>query len=265
MDVAEATAQVVLNAIELDIHEAWVTAADGGRTDATVSLDEATERATLDLASPLGPGPATVHARFTGVLNDKLHGFYRTTFTDEQGERRVAGSTQFEATHARRAFPCWDEPAFKATFGVTLGRPRGPAGDLQRGRRSPGKPLERRAGSATRSRRHDGDVDLPGRLRRRPLRGHRGRRRPRHPAAGRSPRSARATSRRSRSRPAASASSTSPTTTASPTPATSSTWWPCPTSPSAPWRTWAASRSARCCCWSTRPRSPSPSCSAWPT
>lgn len=125
VDVAEATGEILLNAVELEIHEAWVTTSDGVRVDAAVTLDEETERATFELASPLGPGGATVHARFTGVLNDKLHGFYRTTFTDEQGERRVAGSTQFEATHARRAFPCWDEPAFKATFGVTLVVPEG--------------------------------------------------------------------------------------------------------------------------------------------
>ncbi|MEQ1787972.1 MAG: M1 family aminopeptidase, partial [Acidimicrobiales bacterium] len=51
---------------------------------------------------------------------DQLRGFYRSTFTDEKGEERVLATTQFEATDARRAFPCWDEPDFKARFAITL-------------------------------------------------------------------------------------------------------------------------------------------------
>ena len=57
---------------------------------------------------------------FTGILNDKLRGFYRSTFTDHHGKQRTIATTQFEATDARRAFPCWDEPDFKAVFRVTL-------------------------------------------------------------------------------------------------------------------------------------------------
>ena len=64
---------------------------------------------------------------FRGMLNDKLRGFYRSTFTDDDGDERVIATTQFEATDARRAFPCWDEPDFKAVFAVTLVVPDGPA------------------------------------------------------------------------------------------------------------------------------------------
>jgi puromycin-sensitive aminopeptidase len=125
VEVTEPVAEVVLNAVELDIAQAWVRDGEGRRIEAGVSLDPETERATLSLSTPLRPGPAEVHLRYTGALNDKLVGFYRTTFTDQAGEARVAASTQFEATHARRAFPCWDEPAFKATFAVTLVVPEG--------------------------------------------------------------------------------------------------------------------------------------------
>ena len=69
---------------------------------------------------PLGTGPATLHLAFTGILNDKLHGFYRRTFTDDAGGEHVIATTQFEATDARRAFPCLDEPDRKAVFAVTL-------------------------------------------------------------------------------------------------------------------------------------------------
>src|SRR5262249_465418 len=62
---------------------------------------------------------------FTGVLNDRLHGFYRSTYKDAAGASHTLAATQFESTDARRAFPCWDEPACKAVFGVTLIVPDG--------------------------------------------------------------------------------------------------------------------------------------------
>ena len=57
---------------------------------------------------------------FSGTLNDKLRGFYRSTYKDERGATHSMAATQFEATDARRAFPCWDEPDFKAVFATTL-------------------------------------------------------------------------------------------------------------------------------------------------
>src|SRR5207253_7218660 len=57
---------------------------------------------------------------FRGTLNDKLRGFYRSVYKDPSGVSRTMAATQFEATDARRAFPCWDEPSFKAVFAVTL-------------------------------------------------------------------------------------------------------------------------------------------------
>ena len=85
-----------------------------------ITLDEETERATFTFAEALPAGRATLHTGFRGLLNDKLRGFYRSTFTDADGVEQVIATTQFEATDARRAFPCWDEPAHKAAFAVTL-------------------------------------------------------------------------------------------------------------------------------------------------
>lgn len=64
----------------------------------------------------------TLRLTFTGELNDKLAGFYRSAYPapDGSGETRHLAVTQFEPTDARRCFPCWDEPALKATFGMTL-------------------------------------------------------------------------------------------------------------------------------------------------
>ncbi len=118
--VEEATDEVVLNAVDLEIDSATV----GGEA-ATTRLDPETERLHLTLPAPLAPGPTVVELGFRGVLNDQLKGFYRSTFTDEKGKERVLATTQFEATDARRAFPCWDEPDLKASFAVTLEVPDG--------------------------------------------------------------------------------------------------------------------------------------------
>ncbi|CAJ0763076.1 15807_t:CDS:2, partial [Entrophospora sp. SA101] len=63
---------------------------------------------------------AALHIEFTGILNDKMTGFYRSSYVDESGNKRYLATTQFQATYARHAFPCWDEPAIKATFDITL-------------------------------------------------------------------------------------------------------------------------------------------------
>ena len=107
VEVVETTAEVVLNAIELEVDEAWVEV-DGTRHAAAATLDAEHERATLALDTELAPGAATVHLAFRGTLNDKLRGFYRSTFVDDDGTDRAIATTQFEATDARRAFPCWD-------------------------------------------------------------------------------------------------------------------------------------------------------------
>jgi aminopeptidase N len=82
---------------------------------ATVTLDAAKEQATLTFAQPLAAGPVTLQIAYTGILNEKLRGFYLS-----KTATRNYGVTQFEATDARRAFPSFDEPALKATFTVTL-------------------------------------------------------------------------------------------------------------------------------------------------
>lgn len=58
---------------------------------------------------------------YVGTMNDQMAGFYRSSYKDsETGSTRYMASTQFEATDARRAFPCWDEPGAKATFAISL-------------------------------------------------------------------------------------------------------------------------------------------------
>jgi puromycin-sensitive aminopeptidase len=119
--VNAAVTSITLNAAELDIASAELTETSGRTLASTrVDLDEEEERATITFPETLTPGPATLHLTFTGILNDKLHGFYRSTFTDDAGVEHLIATTQMEATDARRAFPCWDEPDTKAVFEVAL-------------------------------------------------------------------------------------------------------------------------------------------------
>ncbi len=122
LSVEAATSTIVLNAAELAIGSAVLrTGGDGAdRTPVSIALDEDEERAVLTFDGPLAAGPAVLHLSFTGILNDQLRGFYRSTFTDQSGVERVIATTQLESTDARRAFPCFDEPEFKATFAITL-------------------------------------------------------------------------------------------------------------------------------------------------
>lgn len=123
IDVLEPTSEVVLNAAELVIASASFLNTEGVAAKASAAIDDDLERLTLTLDQPLAPGPWTLTIAFSGILNDELRGFYRASFTDAAGVEQWIATTQFEATHARRAFPCWDEPAFKAVFGVTLTYP----------------------------------------------------------------------------------------------------------------------------------------------
>lgn len=118
--VREPISEIILNAAELQIHTAVLTGADGEPLQGTITLDETLERATFRFPQALAPGSAHLHLTFSGILNDKLHGFYRSTYKDAQGNDKLLASTQFESTDARRAFPCWDEPAAKAVFQTTL-------------------------------------------------------------------------------------------------------------------------------------------------
>ena len=115
--VNEPTDTITLHALELEILTAAVD--DGHTVEDGISYDSKLQTATLTFAEPLPVGDAKLTMSFVGVLNDKMCGFYNSTYT-VGGEKKQMATTQFEATDARRAFPCWDEPALKATFSFTL-------------------------------------------------------------------------------------------------------------------------------------------------
>ena len=119
VQVAEPTQRVVLNAAEIQFREVTIGTGAAAQT-AAVTLDAAAQTATLTVPTPIAKGATEIHARFSGILNNQLRGFYIS-----QTKLRKYAVTQFESTDARRAFPCFDEPAFKATFAITLTVDRG--------------------------------------------------------------------------------------------------------------------------------------------
>ena len=115
LDLDAPTEALVLNAAELDI--------TGCTIDDDIvgwELDEANERLIVVPAAPIARERVRLRIEFGGTLNDQLRGFYRSTYLDDEGVEHVIATTQMQSTDCRRAFPCWDEPEFKAVFGITL-------------------------------------------------------------------------------------------------------------------------------------------------
>jgi hypothetical protein len=105
---------------ELTVHALRVNASDGSDLGARVAR-YASEWSQLhvELGGPMHRG-ATLSASFSYELRDKLTGLYHSRFTGTDGAEHSIATTQHEATSARETFPCWDEPAFKATFALAL-------------------------------------------------------------------------------------------------------------------------------------------------
>ena len=115
VQVLKPTTEIVLHAKDINFQSVSITSA-GISQEATVTLVPESQMARFTTAASINPGPATIHIRYTGTLNDELRGFY--IGKDDQGHKYAA--TQLEDTDARRAFPSFDEPSFKATFDITV-------------------------------------------------------------------------------------------------------------------------------------------------
>ena len=119
LTLSQAVDAIVLNAVELKF-DAVTAEIDGKTLTAEVSLDPALQQATFHFARALPAGPVTLKITYSGILNSGLRGFYLS-----RTPARNYAVTQFEPTDARRAFPSFDEPAYKATFDVSLIVPKG--------------------------------------------------------------------------------------------------------------------------------------------
>ena len=118
LNLPKPTNSIKLDAAELSIKESHII--QGGKIIPTKSsINEKDEKLNIKLTKKI-KGKAKLSIKFTGTLNDRLLGFYKSQYKDKKGKTKYLATTQFEAADARRAFPCWDEPAVKATFDVSL-------------------------------------------------------------------------------------------------------------------------------------------------
>src|SRR5262249_40867330 len=118
LNVRSPVRQLVLNALELEITEASVD--DAVLPKSAIRIDKEKELLTLALPSELAPGHHTLVMGFEGKINEAGQGLFYMRYQEHgSGATKLMLGTQFEATDARRFFPCWDEPAFRARFQLT--------------------------------------------------------------------------------------------------------------------------------------------------
>jgi len=126
LNVIQETQSIVLNGSDLELKKIVVSHNNKKHEVAvdTIKIDTDKEQITIPLKEKLSKGNAILSINFIGNLNDKMKGFYRSKYQSSDKKEVFAGVTQFEATDARRAFPCWDEPAIKATFTLEITAPK---------------------------------------------------------------------------------------------------------------------------------------------
>ncbi|KAA0064519.1 aminopeptidase M1-like [Cucumis melo var. makuwa] len=126
IDVLSDTRFLVLNAADLLVHVASVSFTNWNSSKviqpSSIQACEVSQILVLEFAETLPFGLGTLRMDFEGILNDNMKGFYRSTY-EYNGQKKNMAVTQFQPVDARRCFPCWDEPAFKATFKIMLDVP----------------------------------------------------------------------------------------------------------------------------------------------
>jgi len=119
LEITKPTYEITLHAAELEITSAEIVNDARKLKAQNISYDEKSETATISFDRVISKGGVKLKLKFTGILNDKMRGFYRSKYEIE-GKHHHMAVTQFESTDARRAFPSFDEPAKKAIFDVRL-------------------------------------------------------------------------------------------------------------------------------------------------
>lgn len=122
LDVAKDSSSITLNAFDLDIKTTEV-AFKGGATirSSAPTFNTAKQWMIIDLREEVKSGSKLVlKITFKGSMLHRQNGFYRAPVNGPNGKTSWIGSTHMEPTDARKVFPCWDEPALKAAFTITL-------------------------------------------------------------------------------------------------------------------------------------------------
>ena len=122
IEILESVSEIVLNSVHLEIiNVSFISEEVLDLSNPKITLNN--EFLKLDFGKQLPTCSGVLKIDFCGTLSDDLKGFYKASYKDEDDTVKYLATTQFEATDARRAFPCWDEPAFKATFSLSLSVP----------------------------------------------------------------------------------------------------------------------------------------------
>ncbi|HWA10611.1 MAG TPA: M1 family metallopeptidase [Opitutaceae bacterium] len=116
VDVLQPVRELVLNARDLRIISAGV---DAGGGDLPVRVDAARQTLTVALPAELAPGPHVVTFTYVANIGTQAQGLFLDRYPTASGDKLLLG-TQMEPTDARRVFPCWDEPVYRATYDITL-------------------------------------------------------------------------------------------------------------------------------------------------
>ncbi|NHO32498.1 M1 family peptidase [Acetobacter sp. LMG 1636] len=119
VSVSAVTDTVTLNQAGLTVRSATIDGAP-----ATVSTDEKGQTLTLRSQQPLAAGSHKIDISYAGPIPQTPNGIYYDDYRDSAGAKKRMLVTQFEVADARRMFPCWDEPAFKATFRLNVTLPK---------------------------------------------------------------------------------------------------------------------------------------------
>jgi aminopeptidase N len=117
--VRKPTRTIVLNELQTTFGAVKL---DG--TPANVSLNPAKQQATFSFAKPVTPGTHVLDIAYTATVQTSAQGLFKQNYSDMQGKPAYMYGTQLEATDARRLFPGWDEPAFRARFRVSFVVPK---------------------------------------------------------------------------------------------------------------------------------------------
>jgi aminopeptidase N len=122
VEVLRPTKSISFNALDLTFDKADVTIDNEGVAGLTIVKDQQIAR--VELSRDLGPGQHKLQIRYKGLIVPQPHGIYYVDYAAPPGKRRML-VTQFEATDARRMFPSWDEPVFKAQVSFSVELPKG--------------------------------------------------------------------------------------------------------------------------------------------
>ena len=120
LEIVDETKELQLHSLGIDIENAFIENDSGEHIEALINYLPEEERVSLIFEDKVTQGDWQLYLDFKATIVDELRGFYRSSFKDSENKDVWIATTQFEPTAARMAFPCWDEPEFKAIFSIAL-------------------------------------------------------------------------------------------------------------------------------------------------